>query len=343
MRSLLTFTHLLQPADVSIFRPLKQQWKTTVSKWLNQPEYVNVTITKLNFCRVLDETLKSINFISYVRNGFRKCGLYPLNPDNVDYTKCVKNILENKQQHSKTESKVTLENLEIAEHCIRQTEPKLYSYGINIQVIYNELDELQPKQHEIEVGTIIPMEAITIVPVQDIILNEPEVSMEVESEQHSQDIRDSEQSDGTVKDLVSNVADQAGSNSLTDESPEEIDGALNTKSSEMQHKKNETRSITENKQPPEELANNVEMTNNAVLGNKSSQNGENGALKTIFPSNDVLPKKIDPFEAHLKFPLPSKKSENKTPKEKLLRAISSEAWIKLIHQKEEEKKEKKQD
>lgn len=34
-------------------------------------------------------------FTSAIRNGFRKCGLFPFNPDNVDYTKCIKRSHEN--------------------------------------------------------------------------------------------------------------------------------------------------------------------------------------------------------------------------------------------------------
>lgn len=34
-------THMLQPADVSVFRPLKQQWQNTVAQWQSKPENLN--------------------------------------------------------------------------------------------------------------------------------------------------------------------------------------------------------------------------------------------------------------------------------------------------------------
>ncbi|KAJ8926622.1 hypothetical protein NQ314_020986 [Rhamnusium bicolor] len=42
-------THMLQPADVSVFRPSKQGWKNTVRNWQSKPENINSSVTKINF------------------------------------------------------------------------------------------------------------------------------------------------------------------------------------------------------------------------------------------------------------------------------------------------------
>ncbi|KAF2885884.1 hypothetical protein ILUMI_20292, partial [Ignelater luminosus] len=34
-------THILQPADVSVFRLLKEGWKNTIRKWQSNPENIN--------------------------------------------------------------------------------------------------------------------------------------------------------------------------------------------------------------------------------------------------------------------------------------------------------------
>lgn len=60
-------THMLQPADVSVFRPLKQEWKSTVRRWLNRPENINSTVTKLNFCTLFQDTLQGTNMTTQIK------------------------------------------------------------------------------------------------------------------------------------------------------------------------------------------------------------------------------------------------------------------------------------
>lgn len=80
-------TRILQPADVSVFRPIKLAWKKAVREWCNH--HVNEIITKLNFASILKTVVDtSINPEAMV-NGFRVCGLYPFNADNIDFSKCL--------------------------------------------------------------------------------------------------------------------------------------------------------------------------------------------------------------------------------------------------------------
>lgn len=44
--------------------------------------------------KIFQQELNKADTKQCIENGFRKCGLFPLNPNNVDYTKCVKNKLE---------------------------------------------------------------------------------------------------------------------------------------------------------------------------------------------------------------------------------------------------------
>lgn len=87
-------THIMQPADVSLFKPLKTHWKQTVRKWYSKPENINAVLNKNSFCPLLEQCLKSPTLPHSIINGFKICGLFPLNPDAVDYTKCIKNKLE---------------------------------------------------------------------------------------------------------------------------------------------------------------------------------------------------------------------------------------------------------
>lgn len=80
-------THILQPADVAIFRPLKTCWGKEVASWkeLHPGQGVNIN----NFGFILKAAMKSAFKESTIRNGFRVCGLFPFDPEAVDYTKCV--------------------------------------------------------------------------------------------------------------------------------------------------------------------------------------------------------------------------------------------------------------
>lgn len=80
-------THVLQPLDVAVFFPLKCKWKAQVRKWLMDHEYEHVT--KQNMSEILATVIKDGITENMIKNGFRVCGLFPFNPDGVDYSKCI--------------------------------------------------------------------------------------------------------------------------------------------------------------------------------------------------------------------------------------------------------------
>lgn len=87
-------THILQPCDVSIFKPLKSYWKeVTRAHNLNSKS----PITKNNFGIIFKKAFDKVKPESII-NGFRTCGLYPFNPDAVDYNKCIPTRIAELQQ-----------------------------------------------------------------------------------------------------------------------------------------------------------------------------------------------------------------------------------------------------
>ncbi|KAL5493432.1 hypothetical protein EMCRGX_G014613 [Ephydatia muelleri] len=80
-------THLLQPLDVSVFKSLKNLWTTAKNLWKASNPLAN--ISKKVFPNVFKKAVDQVS-IATVVNGFRKTGLYPLDPEQVDYSKCVK-------------------------------------------------------------------------------------------------------------------------------------------------------------------------------------------------------------------------------------------------------------
>ncbi|XP_064292244.1 uncharacterized protein LOC128672662 [Plodia interpunctella] len=77
-------THILQPMDLAVFRPLKTYWAKAVKDWKLQ--HLGQNLKKENFAPVLNTALELITE-SAIRNGFRAGGLYPFGPDYVDLSK----------------------------------------------------------------------------------------------------------------------------------------------------------------------------------------------------------------------------------------------------------------
>lgn len=79
-------THILQPADVGPFRPLKLYWRKQVRNF--QRENPNSTVRRADVAPLLKKVLENVTSDS-IRNGFRATGLFPLDENRPDYSKCV--------------------------------------------------------------------------------------------------------------------------------------------------------------------------------------------------------------------------------------------------------------
>lgn len=97
-------THILQPLDVALFRPLKISYTKEHRKYKIENNVVD--FKKWMFASVLKLALEAVDFSQIIQSGFRVCGLYPFNPDAVDY-----NVL-NKSLKKKSNSETSVLN-----HC----------------------------------------------------------------------------------------------------------------------------------------------------------------------------------------------------------------------------------
>lgn len=91
-------THILQPADVSVFRPLKAGWSNAVYEWKQKSG--NKIVSKVTFGVLLEDVFKEKATPETIQNGFRKCGLFPFNPEAVDYRRCMSDITRQCPPHS---------------------------------------------------------------------------------------------------------------------------------------------------------------------------------------------------------------------------------------------------
>lgn len=89
-------THLTQPLDVSFFRPLKAAWRTILNDIKMKQPKLNC-VDKCIFPQLLSKLMERIecNSKKNIQSGFRACGIYPFNPDEV-YKKMPNQRFENR-------------------------------------------------------------------------------------------------------------------------------------------------------------------------------------------------------------------------------------------------------
>ena len=92
--------HILQPADVAAFRPLKTRWKNAVLMW--HRENLNTAVRKEDFAPILKELLDSLDLTPTIINGFKATGLFLSNPATIDYSKCLGKDTSTVVEDSKT-------------------------------------------------------------------------------------------------------------------------------------------------------------------------------------------------------------------------------------------------
>lgn len=80
-------THVIQPLDVGYFFPLKAAWSKECGRW--QLAHPRERFNRPHFIPTLDKAIRSLRNKEILRNAFRRCGLYPFNPQAIDTGKIV--------------------------------------------------------------------------------------------------------------------------------------------------------------------------------------------------------------------------------------------------------------
>lgn len=84
-------THLIQPMDVAVFRPLKGFWKKSVRQW--HIDNNGLRLRKENFGPVFERALNNVT-PETIKNGFRASGLCPFQVGNVTFNKMSSRAVE---------------------------------------------------------------------------------------------------------------------------------------------------------------------------------------------------------------------------------------------------------
>ncbi|KAL1379046.1 hypothetical protein pipiens_001459 [Culex pipiens pipiens] len=80
-------THIIQPADVAIYRGLKAGWTKQVRIW--QARNPGKTVRLQDFGGLLAKAIDCSFKPEFAINGFRACGLYPFDETAIDFSKCI--------------------------------------------------------------------------------------------------------------------------------------------------------------------------------------------------------------------------------------------------------------
>ena len=72
-------THRTQPLDVAFFRPLKVYYNQAIEKWLRTNDGRSMTVFQV--ASLLCDAYNQAATLGCAKNGFEKCGLWPVNPD----------------------------------------------------------------------------------------------------------------------------------------------------------------------------------------------------------------------------------------------------------------------
>ena len=83
-------THESQPLDTSVFKSLKHNWNCACQSFIQS--HPSQAITKYHFSGLLNQAWGKTMTSSTISAGFRKCGVYPFNPDAIDCGISVDNI-----------------------------------------------------------------------------------------------------------------------------------------------------------------------------------------------------------------------------------------------------------
>lgn len=81
----------LQPCDRTIFKPLKDAYGDVCQQLMN--DYAGVVVSKANFCGLLSKAWNKAVTGNNIRSGFKACGIYPFNPDQIPAEAYIPNML----------------------------------------------------------------------------------------------------------------------------------------------------------------------------------------------------------------------------------------------------------
>ena len=86
-------SYALQPLDVSVFKPFKQNFCQYQNYWMSKN--IDVQATKVTPAQWISLALRKALTEQNIQSAFRKAGIYPINGDAVDHFFATANVFMN--------------------------------------------------------------------------------------------------------------------------------------------------------------------------------------------------------------------------------------------------------
>ena len=81
--------HICQPLDVAVYKSLKSH----LSKLINLGKMLrgDFWVAKKDVASIIKKPFEESLTIGNIKSGFKKCGIYPFNPNSIDKTQLIRN------------------------------------------------------------------------------------------------------------------------------------------------------------------------------------------------------------------------------------------------------------
>ncbi|MEW8546491.1 MAG: hypothetical protein AB2693_23480 [Candidatus Thiodiazotropha sp.] len=337
-------THVLQACDIGLFSPMKTAWKAQLKTW--QMENIGCVVTKSVFPGLFRLAWERVATLQNAAQGFKRSGLFPLGPENVDKTKLgPAKLLSPPKECSPPSISPTLSSpspeAESQQPCDASTPPMSnidHSYALTPSCSSSELNSslIVDPNATVSSNQLNFSDSVVV----------PNIEMPVTSANHSAQAPTMHIIEANPAECNFSVTDGLAECDLIAQQ-EVVISQVNPCSSESNA--NQTDSYLSIATEHESLPSSINATestfhemplncNNSAKGSDSISPSRSSFLKLPPALNPKCPTYISPAFDHLTIPEIKHKPKRKTVRDKLPKAVSGHEAIKILKEREERKK-----
>lgn len=78
-------THLTQPMDVGVFKPLNNSWENQLEEWKTKNQFSK--IERKDVAPILEKAINPEKYGEHLKSAFRKSGIFPFDVENIEFSR----------------------------------------------------------------------------------------------------------------------------------------------------------------------------------------------------------------------------------------------------------------